>query len=253
MQRYRKVRVTFPGRDFILRYTPGANVGFVYPDDIRLMNGGIETVGSTDKNKWWVNVEFFDCDYDSPWLSGEPESRYGRMWIESANPARIKVRIRGALVNSDLVIGHNNLKSGSPYGGGMGDWYDEWHSIYPDGTFARTLTVYSGIAKKAQAGWHRSGIPVETQETMVWMPRGRTPLDVIETEALTVVAMDGRHKKISYIPYPTPKGSDSYWMKGNNIEIINLKKTRRFYLLRRSPMMIQLLTHTGGPLPIKSI
>jgi hypothetical protein len=147
------------------------------------------------------------------------------MWIESANPARIKVRIRGALVNSDLVIGHNNLKSGSPYGGGMGDWFDEWHSIYPDGTFARTLTVYSGIAKKAQAGWSSGarGIPLETQESMVWMPRGKTPLDVIETEALTVVAMDGRYKKISYIPYPHRGSRGPPWMKGNNIQIINLK------------------------------
>ena len=227
MQRYRKVRVTFPGRDFILRYTPGANVGFVYPDDIRLMNGAIEIVESADKNKWWVNFKIFDSDADSPWRTGESESRYGRMWIESANPARIKVRIRGALVNDDavppLVIGHKNLKSGSPYGGGMGDWFDEWHSIYPDGTFARTLTVYTGVAKFANAYWNRSGFPLETQETMVWMPRGKTPLDVIETEALTVVAMDGRYKKISYIPYPRRDSRDPPWMKGNNIKIINLK------------------------------
>lgn len=50
-------------------------------------------------------------------------NRYARMWIERQSDARIVVRVRGALCNTEEQIAHADIPSGSPYG--KGDWVDE--------------------------------------------------------------------------------------------------------------------------------
>jgi len=147
----------------------------------------------------------------------DTQSRYARMWIEHRSPARIVVRTRGALCDRDGKIAHSDLDSKSPYG--KGDWADEWFRIYPDGTCTRTVRIYTGMAQKAAASWGRKGHPFECQETIIQSASGRAPTADIEEKALTLMAMDGRARTVSFKPYP--KAGE--FLKGANIQVVNLK------------------------------
>ncbi|MHC4913402.1 MAG: hypothetical protein ACYTE5_10475, partial [Planctomycetota bacterium] len=76
------------------------------------------------------------------------QNRYARMWIERQSDARIVVRVRGALCNTQEQIAHTDIPSGSPYG--KGDWVDEWFYIYPDGVHVRHVRVYTGLASRSR-------------------------------------------------------------------------------------------------------
>ena len=80
----------------------------------------------------------------------DKEGRFARMWIEHQSAARIVVRVRYALNNSDYDIAHNGLKTGSPYDKGRGDWGEEWFTIYPDGTYLRHMKIHRGRAAMSQ-------------------------------------------------------------------------------------------------------
>jgi len=88
---------------------------------------------------------------------------YARMWIESQNDARIVVRVRGALSNSDDVIAHTDIPSGSPYG--EGDWVDEWFYIYPDSTHIRHVKIYTGLASRSRPFGFNREPPAVVHET----------------------------------------------------------------------------------------
>jgi hypothetical protein len=121
---------------------------------------------------------------------------------------------------------HTYVDSGSPYG--EGDWSDEWYYIYPDGVSVRVIKIYTGKTEDAVAFW---GLPghcafwgirgtvFETQETFIHGIRGLQPPDIIETEALTLITMDGEYKRINYKPYPP----DCSLFDPANIQMVNLK------------------------------
>ena len=121
------------------------------------------------------------------------------MWIERQSPARKVVRFRGTVVDSEGTVAHTDVESGSPYG--QGDWSDEWFYIYPDAVSVRAVKIYTGKTKDAVAFWGKPGHSAfwgvrgtifETQETFIhgWVPELQPP-DIIETEALTLISMDG--------------------------------------------------------------
>jgi hypothetical protein len=160
----------------------------------------------------------------------DKESRYVRAWIEHQSDARIVVRIRYALANNLYDIAHRDVPSGSPYG--KGDWTDEWHYIYPDGTNIRHMKIYTGLAPMSKPfGFNRvpPNMVSEFMESIIHGPVGLTGKDVIETGALTLIRLFGYHseirltegqsKTISFDPYPLH--FDDF--RDANIMLFNLK------------------------------
>lgn len=156
---------------------------------------------------------------------------YNRMWIESQNDARIVVRFRGALVSSDGIIAHKDAPTVSPYG--AGDWVDERYIIYPDGIHVRHSKIYTYFAPTSKPfGWDRDppNYIFEFQEMLFNGDPGKLPEDDIQTEALTLIKMNGDHTTISYDPYPVhfdPEEDELYASFGDfwnaNIFVVNTK------------------------------
>jgi hypothetical protein len=168
----------------------------------------------------------------------DKESRYVRVWIEQQSDARIVVRVRYALANNLYDIAHRDVPSGAPYG--KGDWTDEWHYIYPDGTKIRHMKIYTGLAPMSKPfGFNRTppNMVSEFMETIVQAPKGVAGKDLIETDAITLVRTFGYHseirlsepqsKKISYDPYPTDFGD----FRDANIMLVNLKSEYKPYTI----------------------
>jgi hypothetical protein len=157
-------------------------------------------------------------------------NRYARMWIEHQSDARIVVRVRGALCNTEEEIAHADIPSGSPYG--KGDWVDEWFYIYPDGTHVRHVKIYTGLAPSSRPfGFDRDPPRVvhEFMESAVLGEPGHKPTDDIEIDAVTLIRLVGGHTErrltegesttISYKPYPDDFGD----FRDANIMLVNLK------------------------------
>jgi len=206
------VKVTFPHTDYYMLFDPPQVAAYFTPEGIGFSNEWAETKSPEDDGGDYGEVGF---------------DQNALMWIEKQSPARKVVRFRGTLVDSDGNIAHTDVESGSPYG--KGDWSDEWFYIYPDGLSVRVVKIYTGKTKDAVAFWGKPGYSAfwgvrgtifETQETFIhgWVP-GLQPPDIIETEALTLISMDGQNKRISYKPYPP----DRSLFAPANIQMVNLK------------------------------
>ncbi|MDP6637342.1 MAG: hypothetical protein QGG42_20790 [Phycisphaerae bacterium] len=196
--------VTFDSKPYTMVFKLPWLTGYVTPEGVTCAQGYSETF---DKKNCTGCAE----------ICQDRESRYARMWIARQSAARIVVRTRGALCDRDGKIAHSDIDSKSPYG--KGDWADEWFRIYPDGTCTRTVTIYTGMAKRAAASWGRKGHPFECQETIIQGGSGRTPTEDINADALTLIAMNGRTKTVSFKPYP----KSGQLLQGANIQIVNLK------------------------------
>jgi len=204
------VKVTFPDADFHMIFDP-PNAAYYTPEGIGFSNEWAETASIEEEHPDWGEV-LFDRD--------------AVMWIERQSPARKVVRFRGALKTPDGEIMHSYVESGSPYG--KGDWSDEWYYVYPDGVSVRLVKIYTGKTKDAVAFWGKPGYNAfwgirgtvfETQETFIHGVPGLQPPDIIQTEALTLVCMDGQYKRISYERYPP----DTSLFDPANIQMVNLE------------------------------
>ena len=183
---------------------------------------------------------------------------YNRMWIESQNDARIVVRWRGALCNTDEIIAHLEAPSGSPYG--EGDWMDEWYYIYPDGMHVRKSRIYTYYAPVSKPfGWDREppNYVHEFQEMLFFGEPGHLPEDDIQTEALTLIRMNGENTTISYDPYPIhfePEEDELYASFGEfwnaNIFVVNTKSEYHpFTIGREEGVSISPYAPERDPLP----
>jgi len=205
------VKVTFPDDDFYMQFDPPGRAGYVTPEGIGISNEWAETASNETEHPGWGEVLF---------------DRNAVMWIEAQSPARKVVRFRGVIKTPEGEVLHTYIDSGSPYG--EGDWADEWYYIYPDGVSVRIVKIYTGKTEDAVAFW---GLPghcafwgirgtvFETQETFIHGVSGKQPPDIIETEALTLITMDGDYKRISYKPYPP----DCSLFEPANIQMVNLE------------------------------
>jgi hypothetical protein len=168
----------------------------------------------------------------------DKEGRYVRAWIEHQSDARIVVRVRYALNNALYDIAHPDIPSGSPYG--KGDWADEWHYIYPDGTNIRHMKIYTGLAPESRPfGWKRSppNNVYEFMEVVVTGPLEHVPTDDIDINALTLIRIFGGHtesfidegisKLISYDPYPQDFGE----FRDANIMVVNTKSEYKPFII----------------------
>ena len=210
-QREYSVKVTFPHDDFYMIFDPPNKAGYVTPEGIGTSNEWAETASIEEEHPGWGEVLF---------------DRNAVMWIERQSPARKVVRFRGQIKTPEGEILHAYVDSGSPYG--EGDWSDEWYYIYPDGVSVRVIKIYTGKTEDAVAFWGKPGYCAfwgirgtvfETQETFIHGVSGLQPPDIIETEALTLITMDGQYKRISYKPYPP----DCSLFEPANIQMVNLK------------------------------
>jgi hypothetical protein len=168
----------------------------------------------------------------------DDEGRYVRAWIEHQSDARIVVRVRYALNNNLYDIAHPDIPSGSPYG--KGDWTDEWHYIYPDGTNIRHMRIYTGLAPVSRPfGFNREPPSTvhEFMESVVIGQRGHIPTDDIEIDALTLIRMFGGHSEelieegisttISFKPYPEDYGE----FRDANVVLFNLKSEYKPFII----------------------
>jgi len=142
-----------------------------------------------------------------------------RIWIERASPARVVIRVRGALVTLNSgEIAHVDRASGSPYGDD--DWADTWYYVYPNGVSARHVLIYTGYARGASSFWW-PGAPASfgTQETQIlgFLP-AHQPMDDIDIEAMTLAKLDESYRRISFADYP--REEDLY--PGASIQIVNV-------------------------------
>jgi hypothetical protein len=192
-------------------FDPPGRAGYVTPEGIGTSNEWAETASIETEHPGWGEVLF---------------DRNAVMWIERQSPARKVVRFRGTLKTPEGETLHTYVESGSPYG--EGDWSDEWYYIYPDGVSVRVVKIYTGKTEDAVAFWGLPGYAAfwgirgtvfETQETFIHGVPGLQPPDIIETEALTLITMDGQSKRISYKPYP----HDISLFDPANIQMVNLK------------------------------
>jgi hypothetical protein len=199
-------------------------------------------------NGW---TETYDPKVEGLWFEPlmDVENRYNRMWIESQNEARIVVRWCGAMCNrEDVTIAHTDVPSGSPYGDG--DWFDEWYIIYPDGIHVRKSTIYTYYAAESvPLSWElycyfkepSKDVVHEFQEMLLLGGReGRLVEDDLETEALTLIKMNGQATKISWEPYPIkfkPTKEELYTAFGEfsnaNIFVVNTKSKYRPFTIAR--------------------
>jgi hypothetical protein len=186
----------------------------------------------------------------------DKEGRYVRVWIEHQSDARIVVRVRYALANNLYDIAHPDIPSGSPYG--KGDWADEWHYIYPDGTSIRHMRIYTGLAPVSKP-FAFDRVPPRTvhefMEAIVSGPLGHIPTDDIEINALTLYRMFGGHAgsfieegirtSIPFNPYPEDFGD----FRDANIMLINLKSEYKPFIIGM-PYGVSIQPYAPeGPLP----
>ncbi len=151
------------------------------------------------------------------------EQRFNRVWIDTENPARIKVIFHGALVlqegndNIGKRIAHADKWSGSPIYTAepwltlqgqeivpqqYGDWVEEIYYIYPDGTHTRYSIVYSAHAHEAIAfGGNRIPPNYNFEFTELWVNfHPLKPTDLVDNDqSLFLADLNGQSSWIDYV------------------------------------------------------
>ena len=169
----------------------------------------------TENGIWYTN------EFNETWNNGalgcaEPmsdkQARFSRVQILEANDARVVIHWRYALVDTRYVSPYVDPLSG------WGDWSDEYHTIYPDGVGVRKVQLWSSRPQE----------PHEFQESIVLVPAGKRPEDVIETEAVTLANLRGETHTYSWAKHP-PERTDL--PAAANIELIHTKSRARPFLI----------------------
>lgn len=169
----------------------------------------------TENGIWYTN------EFNETWGYGalgcaEPmsdkQARYSRVQILEATDARVVVHWRYALVDTRYRFARQDALSG------WGDWSDEYHTVYPDGTGVRKIQLWSSAPIDAH----------EFQESIVLIPAGSRPENVIETEAVTMANLRGESQIYSW----AERAPDHLDQPAHaNIEIINTKSKARPFLI----------------------
>jgi hypothetical protein len=169
----------------------------------------------TEKGIWYTN------EFNETWGSGalgcaEPmsdkQSRYSRVSIVESSPARVVIHWRYALADTRYVAARVDPLTG------WGDWSDEYHIIYPDGIGVRKICLWSTQPRE----------PHEFQESIVLVPPGSRPEDVLETDAVTIMNMQGQAHLYSWAEHAPDKIAQP---EHANIEIINVRSIARPFLI----------------------
>jgi hypothetical protein len=169
----------------------------------------------TENGIWYTN------EFNETWKHGalgcaEPmsdkQSRHSHVRIVEQSDARVVLHWRYALIDTRYVFARVDRHTG------WGDWSDEYHTIYPDGVGVRKIHLWSSQPLD----------PHEFQESIVLVPPGKRPEDILETEALTMVNMAGETHTYSWAE-DFPNAIDQ--PQNANIEYINTKSEARPFLV----------------------
>jgi hypothetical protein len=171
----------------------------------------------TENGIWYTN------EFNETWGGikgcGEPMSdkqcRYSRVAVIESGPARSVVHWRYALTDVFYEIARADADTG------WGDWSDEVHTIYPDGTSVRDITLHSSQQQEAHE-WH---------EGIVVMGPGRRPEDCLEGRGLTVLQADGRRHDFDWTASTPP--NDPGAAQGACIYVVNTRSVLRPFVLVR--------------------
>lgn len=164
----------------------------------------------TENGLWYTN------EFNETWGDvrgcGEPMSdkqcRYSRVAVIESGEARAVVHWRYALTDVFYEIARTDPATG------WGDWTDEVHTIYPDGTAVREITLHSS-APDAPHEWH---------EGIVVMGPGITPERALEPGGLTVLDPAGQGITFDW------SGPDLPWSPGRPAQpCVYLVNTRSRY------------------------
>jgi hypothetical protein len=134
----------------------------------------------------WVteNGIWFTNEFNETWGHGIPgcgepmsdkQCRYSRVSVVESGPARVVIHWRYALTDVYYDIARTDQDTG------WGDWTDEVHTVFPDGTALREITLHTS-QPEAPHEWH---------ESIVVMGPGVSPTQALQDEALTVWSASG--------------------------------------------------------------
>lgn len=169
----------------------------------------------TENGIWYTN------EFTETWGAGalgcaEPmsdkQTRFSRVSILESSPARAVVHWRYALVDTRYHPPQVDPQSD------WSDWSDEYYTIYPDGVGVRKICLWST----------QPNAPHEFQESIVLIPPGKRPEDLIETNAVTTANLEGEEHVYSWAQGP-PEKIDL--PARANIEVINVKSAARPFLV----------------------
>lgn len=135
----------------------------------------------------------------------DKQCRYSHVRVLETTPARVVVHWRYAPVDLDYNLAYVDPTTG------WGDWADEYYTVYPDGVAVRKAILYSS----ALDDW------VEYQESIVINPPGTAPEENIETEAVTLLNLQGEVQTYTW----TEKGGPDFTRPPPNpcIQIVHLR------------------------------
>ncbi len=175
----------------------------------------------TENNRWYSD-QFMEALGDSWCPDGadcEPmsdkQSRYSHIRILESTPARVVIHWRYALAEAENYIIANSF---TPRG--WGDWADEYWTVYPDGVAVRKSVLRSTVKAREKA---------EFQESIVLIPPGQKPEEILNYDALTFANMQGETQTYSWQPKTAkelarPNGPTSFPEPKNSvIQRVNLK------------------------------
>lgn len=186
----------------------------------------------------WVNEQglWYNNEFNETWGGGalgcaEPmsdkQNRFSRVSIIENTPARVVVHWRYALIDSRYRPANADPLHD------WGDWTDEYHILYPDGIGIRKVRLWSS----------RPADPHEFQESIVLVPAGRRPEDVLATEAVTLANMRGETFTYSWadeIPETLDRPPDA------NVQVINLRAgAKPFLVVSDEAFQLYGINHSG--------
>jgi len=145
------------------------------------------------------------------------QCRSSRVAIVENNEARVVVNWR--YLQMDVQFKQKDLSDNSQFG----EWGNELYYIYPDGVGIRYVLPGRG-------GW---------QESIFFSAPGTRPEDNVETEACTLINMDGESKTYSWA-----SGYPVFDLKDANIQVVNCGS---FYLYNLVNTPVCALRYCGAP------
>ncbi len=173
----------------------------------------------TENNIWYVNQsdEIIGADPTNYEPMHDKQCRYSNVRIIENNEARVVLHWRYAITGVDY-----SLKYGDDTG--WDEWADEYWTVYPDGQVVRKLVVWTGAA-------HFDAIKRQVQESLILHEPGRIPEDNLETNAVTLMTIDGEKRDFSWPHTRGKPAAMGHGLKNPCIQIVNTKSEYKPYTI----------------------
>jgi hypothetical protein len=159
----------------------------------------------TDNNRWMADQS---SEIGGPHGCSEhmadKQVRHCYSRIIENTPARVVIHWRYPCVDVGYVSG------------GPGNWTDEYHTIYPDGTGVR------------QVAWNRGGRRPGFQDIQFLTNPGESALDVMNLQAMTIANLKGESRELTWAP---PDQVPKNTLPDGCIEVLNSKSQYKVFAI----------------------